>query len=384
MSKNAALIVAAGSGRRFGGDVPKQYLALGGQSVLRRAISPFLRHKGVDTVRVVIHPDLRDIYEAATEGLDLLPPVHGGAKRGDSVRLGLESFKDMAPEKVLIHDGARPFVDGGVISRVLDALDENPGAVPAIPVIDTLKRCTNGVIDMTVSRDRLWRVQTPQGFRFGDIMEAHLNCRDPLMTDDAGVAEAAGLTVAIVAGNEANIKVTTEADLRRAEQFLGSGQVRTGMGFDVHRFGPGDHINLCGVRIGFDRCLIGHSDADVGLHAITDAVLGAISEGDIGTHFPPGEAKWRGVDSGVFLKKAADLVAARSGVIANVDVTLICEDPKIGPHRQDMIQKVADLLNLSANSVSVKGTTTERLGFTGRGEGIAAQAVATVYLPFSE
>jgi 2-C-methyl-D-erythritol 4-phosphate cytidylyltransferase/2-C-methyl-D-erythritol 2,4-cyclodiphosphate synthase len=311
-------------------------------------------------------------------GLDILDPVTGGATRQDSSRLGLESLAEMAPDRVLIHDAARPFIDAATISRVLEALDANAAALPAIPVTDTLKRATGGTVD----RDGLWRAQTPQGFRYDNIMRAHREGAGAGLTDDAAVAENAGLEIALVMGNEDNMKVTMKEDFERAERLIAgrSGETRIGTGFDVHQCGPGDHVVLCGVRIDSEQGLIGHSDADAGLHAITDAILGAIAEGDIGTHFPPSDPQWRDAASDAFLRHAASLVAARSGRIVNVDVTLICERPKIGPHRAAMTKRVAEILQIDAGRVSVKATTTEKLGFTGRGEGIAAQAVASVWL----
>ena len=373
-----ALVVAAGRGQRFGGGIPKQYRLLGGRPVLRHSLCAFAAHVGVAAVRAVIHPDDRDLYDRAAAGLDLLAPVHGGETRQDSVRLGLESLSAAGPERVLIHDAARPFIGGGIITRTLGALESSPGALPAIPVSDTLKRGEDGQATATVDRAGLWRAQTPQGFRYADIMAAHRRFAGNQLTDDAAVAERAGLAVALVEGAEENFKVTTNDDLERAERLLAAADVRTGMGFDVHRFGPGDGLMLCGVRVPFDGGLEGHSDADVGLHALTDALLGAIAAGDIGGHFPPGDDRWRGASSDIFLGRAGELVAERGGVVTNVDVTLICERPKVAPHRDAMAARIAGILHLPVDRVSIKGTTTERLGFTGRGEGIAAQAVATV------
>lgn len=381
MTGCVALIVGAGRGVRFGGEIPKQYLDLGGRMVLRHSLERFLTHPGVDAVRAVIHADDRDLYDAAASGLDLLDPIGGGATRQDSVRLGLESLETLAPETVLIHDAARPFVNSRMISRVIDALDLNIGAIPAMPVQDTLKRGVNGLISATVDRADLWRAQTPQGFRFTEILEAHRRFAGENLTDDAALAEKAGLDVALVAGGEDNVKVTTADDLERANARSTAGEFRTGTGFDVHRFAEGDHVMLCGVRIPHTAGLSGHSDADVGLHALTDALLGAVAEGDIGSHFPPSDERWRGADSAVFLKAAGDMVAARGGRIVNLDVTLICENPKVGPHRDTLRIRIAEILGIEAGRVSVKGTTTERLGFPGRGEGIAAQAAATICLP---
>lgn len=378
-----ALIVAGGSGRRFGAERPKQYHDLLGQPVLRRTVEAFLRHPGIDGVQVVIDPACRALYDAAVAGLSLPDPVAGGASRQDSVRNGLEHLAGQAPDRVLIHDAARPLIDAATISAVIAALDTHPGAIAAVPVADTLKRGGDGVVGGTVDRTGLWRAQTPQGFRFAEILAAHRAAAGLELTDDAAVAERAGLAVALVPSPEENFKVTTQDDLTRGGRMLllALGDVRTGSGFDVHRFTDGDHVTLCGVSVPHGQGLEGHSDADVGLHALTDAILGALGAGDIGSHFPPSDPQWRGADSARFLRHAADLVAARNGAIAHVDVTIICERPKVGPHREAMVSRIAQILGIAADRVSVKATTTERLGFTGRGEGIAAQAVATVRLP---
>jgi len=380
MNATVALVVGAGEGQRFGGEVPKQYRPLAGQAVMRRSLTAFLDHPEVTAVQAVIHPDHHDLYQEAVRGLSLPAPVHGGATRQASVALGLESLADNPPARVLIHDAARPLVDHGVVSRVLAALETSPGAVPALAVADTLKRGDGAFIDTTVDRSGLWRAQTPQGFRFDDILAAHRQVSREELTDDAAVAERAGLAVAMVEGAEDNFKVTQAEDLIRAERMVGGGDIRTGFGFDVHRFGDGDFITLCGIEIPHDFGLLGHSDADVGLHAVTDALLGAIGAGDIGAHFPPTDPQWKGTPSDVFLRHAGKLLSDMGGRIANLDVTLICEAPKIGPHREAMTGKIAEILEISQSRVSVKATTTEGLGFTGRGEGIAAQAVATIIL----
>lgn len=414
MTACVALIVAAGRGSRFagagsashddtrgalktgvaGGEAPKQYRLLGGMPVLRRAILAFRNHPQVDAVRVVIHPDDRAHYDQAAAGLDLLPPVSGGASRQESVHRGLESLSDLAPRHVLIHDAARPFVDAATIARSIAALETSPGAIAAVPVTDSLKRGADGFIAGTVARADLWHAQTPQAFRFADILAAHKTVAADSgageLTDDAAVLERAGLPVALVTGSDANFKITTEADLLRGERQLAAAlaDVRSALGFDVHAFaadGARDAatIMLCGLPVPSDHALVGHSDADVGLHAITDALLGTIGSGDIGSHFPPSDPRWRGADSAIFLQHAAGLVAAQGGMIAHVDVTFICERPKIGPHREAMRARVAELLGIALTRVSVKATTTEKLGTLGRGEGIAAQAVATVRLPFT-
>lgn len=383
MSGCIALIVAAGSGTRFGGELPKQYLPLAGRAVLRHSTETFLRHPAISGVRMVISAEHRALYDKATAGLRLLPPVIGGANRQDSVRNGLESLAELQPAQVLIHDAARPFPSSAIIDRTLAALDDTAGAIVAIPVTDTLKRGLDGRVGETVDRTGLWRAQTPQAFRFAEILAAHRAAKGAALTDDAAVAEAAGLPMRLVMGADDNFKITTGADLQRAERLLapGASEFRTGTGYDVHRFAAGNGVTLCSVRIAHDQALEGHSDADVGLHALTDAILGAIGAGDIGSHFPPSDPQWRGVDSATFLAHAGGLVAGKGGRITHVDVTLICERPKIAPHRAAMVARIADILGLEEHRVSVKATTTEGLGFTGRREGIAAQAVATVALP---
>ncbi|MGH7124315.1 MAG: bifunctional 2-C-methyl-D-erythritol 4-phosphate cytidylyltransferase/2-C-methyl-D-erythritol 2,4-cyclodiphosphate synthase [Stellaceae bacterium] len=383
MTSCIALVVAAGRGTRLGAPLPKQYLPLAGEPLLRHTLRALASHPRVSGVRAVIHPDDRDHYEQAARGLDLLPPVPGGAQRQDSVRLGLESLLEIGPDVVAIHDGARPFVDVALIDRVLDAVEHTPGAIPALAVADTLKRGLDGRIVETVDRRELWRAQTPQAFRFRDMLAAHRAAAGLELSDDAAVAERAGLAVSLVAGSETNLKVTAPDDLGRAEWMLLArlGDIRTGQGFDVHPLGPGDHVWLCGIKVPHERALIGHSDADVGLHAVTDAILGALGAGDIGQHFPPSDPKWRSAASDQFLRHAAALVAGRGGRIAHVDVTLVCERPKVSPHRPAMVARIAEILGLAPDRVSVKATTTEKLGFTGREEGIAAQAVATIRLP---
>jgi 2-C-methyl-D-erythritol 4-phosphate cytidylyltransferase/2-C-methyl-D-erythritol 2,4-cyclodiphosphate synthase len=385
MASTFALIVAAGRGSRFGGSLPKQYLGLGGTTVLRHAAATFATHRRIAGVLVVIRPEDRKLFDQALSGLSVLPPVPGGAERQDSVRLGLEALAAHKPDRVLIHDGARPFPDAAVIDRVIDGLDRASAAIPALPLGDTIKRVADGQVLETIDRAQLWRAQTPQGFHFGEILAAHRQMAGRMLTDDAAVAEAAGIAPLIVAGSEENLKVTTAEDLATAERLLAARQadVRVGQGFDVHPFGPGDHVMVCGVAIPHEVAPVGHSDADVGLHALTDAVLGAIGAGDIGMHFPPSDPRWRGASSDRFLAYAATLVRQRGGSIAAVDVTIICERPKIAPYRDRMIERVAEILEISPDRVSIKATTTERLGFTGRGEGIAAQAVATIRLPLS-
>ena len=390
----AALIVAAGRGLRVASENgrPKQYCQIGGLPMLARTIAPFAGHSGVDKILVVIHPDDAALYAEASQPYAgrLLTAVPGGARRQDSVRAGLEALASEAPSSVLIHDAARPFVDAGLISRVIGTLDTRQGALPCLPVADTLKWVARGQVIGTAERDQLWRAQTPQGFKFESILAAHrAAAQEPAreFTDDAGVAEWFGLDVAMVEGSETNRKLTTAEDLKVADELLkprdtqAGGTIRVASGYDVHAFGPGDAVILCGVSIPHAKKLIGHSDADVGLHALTDALLGTIASGDIGVHFPPSDARWRGAASEVFLKHAASLLRERGGTIVHVDVTLLCESPRIGPYRDLMRSRIAGILGIQVAQVSIKATTNEGLGFIGRGEGIAAMATATVNLP---
>ena len=380
----AALVVAAGQGVRAGGGVPKQYRPLFGRPMLAHAVGAFLGHPAVGPVVVVVAHGDEARARQLLAGLDAgrLRFTAGCATRQQSVLAGLEALAAAGgTELVLIHDAARPFVPPAMIDRVLAALAEVPGACPALPVVDSL-RTGDALVDGEVDRARLHRVQTPQGFRFAAILAAHRAAAAAGLeaTDDVAVARAAGLDVALVAGDERAMKVTEPADFARAEALAG-GLAVTGMGYDVHRFGPGDHLWLCGVRVPHGAGLLGHSDADVGLHALTDAVLGAIGDGDIGRHFPPSDPQWKGASSDRFLAHAAARVSARGGRIAHVDVTVIAEAPKVGPHRAAMVGRIAEILADHRPLVSVKATTTEGLGFAGRREGIAAQAVATVLLP---
>ncbi|HEY0326760.1 MAG TPA: bifunctional 2-C-methyl-D-erythritol 4-phosphate cytidylyltransferase/2-C-methyl-D-erythritol 2,4-cyclodiphosphate synthase [Allosphingosinicella sp.] len=373
-----ALIVAGGRGARAGEGVPKQYRSLGGMPVLRRTVLAFMRHPRISDVRVVIHPDDRALYEEAVEGLGLEPSVTGGDTRQASVAKGLAALGG-GEAKVLIHDAARALVPGLVIDRCLDALREGAEAVvPAIPVVDSLRRGSTALTE-EVDRAGLLRVQTPQCFDLKMIRELHESLAGNEFTDDAALAMQGGIEVATVEGDETNLKLTTPEDFERAAALLGARRsTRTGFGFDVHAFEEGDHVWIGGIQIPHGRALKGHSDADVALHALTDALLGAIAAGDIGDHFPPSDPQWRGAPSSVFLEHARTLVERSGGRTEHVDVTIICEAPKIGPHREAIRARIAELLRLDIGRVSVKATTTERLGFTGRGEGIAAQAAATV------
>ncbi len=372
----AALLVAAGTGTRFGAPAPKQFSPLAGRPVIRHAAEALARE--VDLLAVV--GDAAAIAEAL-DGLDHLPPIQGGATRQASVRAGLEALAAHTPDIVLVHDAARPVIPAGTIAALLAALADAPGAIPAVPVADTLKRGADGVIAATVPRENLHRAQTPQAFRFDLLLALHREAAEGA-TDDAAILEAAGHRVALVPGSEDNIKLTFPEDLVRLERIVGGGLIpRIGTGYDVHVLEAGRKLILCGIEIPHERGLAGHSDADVGIHALCDAIYGALAEGDIGRHFPPSEATWKDADSARFLAHAAGRIAARGGVLSNVDLTLICERPKITPHAPAMIARLAELLGVGIGRVSVKATTTERLGFTGRMEGIAAQAVATVLLP---
>jgi len=384
MANCIALIVAAGSGSRFGGSLPKQYNKLAGESILRRSVLAFLNHPRINGVRVVINPDHRDLYDEAVADLGLPEPISGGNSRQESVLLGLSALEKVdSPDIVLIHDAARPLIDAATIGSVCDALSHAKGAIAAKPLVDTLKRGADNIIIGTIDRANLWQAHTPQGFHFKDILQAHRQAAGAQMTDDAAVAESAGMKVLLVASNPDNMKITNPDDLDRAARLLGHtyGDIRTGMGFDVHRMIPGDKIMLCGIAIPHAFTAEGHSDADVALHALVDAILGAISSGDIGAHFPPSDPQWKGKESAHFVRHAVALVAERGGIISNADITIMCEAPRIGPHREAMVNKVASLLEIDPSRVGVKATTTERLGFTGRGEGIAAQAIATIRFP---
>ena len=378
------MIVAAGRGERAGAPLPKQYVPLLGRPILRWTVEAFA--DAVDMVQVVIGLQDQDAYAEATRGLTLLPTLAGGATRQHSVMHGLEALAHLKPDYVLIHDAARPLVPRASIDGVVGALKAGAdAAVPLLPVADTLRKLEDGKWT-TVPRDGLMRAQTPQGFRFDRILAAHRAHKTLALTDDMALAELAGLDIVVVPGDETNLKITTHKDFGMAEQLLSArlGDSRTGMGYDVHRFSEGDHVWLCGLKIAHSHGLEGHSDADAGLHALTDAILGAIGEGDIGVHFPPTDERWRGAPSWKFLDHAASLVRAKGGAIAHCDVTLICERPKIGPHRDAMRARIAEILKLDPGRVSVKATTTEGLGFEGRREGLAAQAIATVRLPAVE
>jgi 2-C-methyl-D-erythritol 4-phosphate cytidylyltransferase / 2-C-methyl-D-erythritol 2,4-cyclodiphosphate synthase len=386
----AAVIVAGGSGLRAGGELPKQYQLIGGKPVIRWTLEAFLSHPLVTYVQTVIGDGHEALFDEATRGLALPRPVRGGGNRQDSCRIGVEACVAEKPAKVLIHDAARPFVSHGVISNVIAELDRSDAVVPGLPVADTMKFAPDGVIVRTVDRGSMWFVQTPQGFTFERILAAHRQAaRDAKegFTDDAAVAEYAGLQVRIAAGDQANKKLTTAHDVRTADKdlaarlFVERPDVRTGQGIDFHVFEDGDGVILCGVKIPHARKLKGHSDADVAMHALTDAVLGAIGEADIGQHFPPGDPRWKGEPSTTFLLKAMALLAGRNGVVAHVDITILAEEPRVGPHLSAMKAVLGPLLHVTPDRIAIKATTTEEMGAIGRKEGIAAFAVVTVRLP---
>ncbi|HYD11788.1 MAG TPA: bifunctional 2-C-methyl-D-erythritol 4-phosphate cytidylyltransferase/2-C-methyl-D-erythritol 2,4-cyclodiphosphate synthase [Allosphingosinicella sp.] len=381
MTRTVALVVAGGSGSRMGGELPKQYQELGGIPVLRRAVIPFADHPRVDEVRVVVAEGrIEDACRAVGGGFGDVQPIVGGETRGESVWNGLKAIDG---DIVLIHDAARPFCPAVVIDRLLEALAQHSGAVPVLPVHDTLARWT-GLLGESIEREGVVRVQTPQAFDLAKLRAAYDRWEGPFPSDDAAVAKAAGLSVGVVAGSFELEKLTTPEDWKRAEASVASRKiVRTGIGFDVHAFGGEGPVMLGGISIPHERGLAGHSDADVALHAMTDALLGAAGLGDIGDHFPPSDPQWKDMSSDRFLLHAAAQIFARGGVIDHLDCTIICEAPKIAPHREAMRAYVADLLNLRIDQVSIKATTTERLGFAGRREGIAAQAAATIRLEAS-
>jgi 2-C-methyl-D-erythritol 4-phosphate cytidylyltransferase / 2-C-methyl-D-erythritol 2,4-cyclodiphosphate synthase len=387
--RTAAILVAAGRGLRAGDGGPKQYRVIGGQSVIFRAMQPFCIHPRVSVVQPVLHPDDASVFNAACAGLRHEVPTNGGTTRQASVHAGLEALVNDKPDIVLIHDAARPFVSEGLISRAIEAAKRTGAAIPTLAVADTIKLIdTDGNVADTPERARLRIAQTPQAFRYEFILEAHRRAaREGRsdFTDDAALAEWAGLTVATFEGDALNMKLTTPEDFLREEARLASllGDIRTGTGYDVHAFGEGDHVMICGVRVPHSKGFLAHSDGDVGLHALVDAILGALADGDIGSHFPPSDAKWKGASSDQFLKYAVDRVTTRGGRIANLEVTLICERPKIGPLRDQMRARISEISGVDISRVAVKATTSERLGFTGREEGIAATASATVRLPWT-
>ncbi|MCB1503116.1 MAG: bifunctional 2-C-methyl-D-erythritol 4-phosphate cytidylyltransferase/2-C-methyl-D-erythritol 2,4-cyclodiphosphate synthase [Bauldia sp.] len=392
MTETVALIVAAGQGTRAGGDVPKQYRSIGGIPLLRRSMQAFVEHPDVDRVVVAVAPGDTRYRDIASQQDDrLLPPVSGGATRQETVRLGLQSLRSRHPARVLIHDAARPYASHDLIGRVLEALNTGDAVIPALPVPATLKAVgSDGIILRTVPREGIQAAETPQGFHFDPILAAHEKAAatGELFTDDAAVAEWAGMTVRVVAGESGNVKITSSDDIAAADRRANAeaawmlGDVRVGTGFDVHAFGPGSAVMLGGVSIPHTRGVVGHSDADVALHALTDAVLGALAEGDIGAHFPPSDPQWKGVSSDRFLRFAAERVAARGGRIAHLDLVIVTEGPRLSAHRDAIRARIAAICGIRIDRVGVKATTNENLGFIGRGEGLAAYASATVRLPF--
>lgn len=385
-----ALLVAAGRSERMGSGLPKTYIKLGDEVILRRTIKAFLNHPDIDGVRVVIRREHHPYYKQAIEGLTLIPCVVGGHSRQESVRLGLESLTHHRPERVLVHDVARPFVSSELISRVVHALDVHKAVIPVVAINDTIKHIHDGKVVSTIPREGVAIVQTPQGFDYKTIMAAHWQVKGENLTDDSAVCELVGIPVSTVMGEADNFKITSVEDIKRMEINLSlQTETRVGMGYDVHALAPHDvdtpvsqqYIKLCGIRIPSSHYLVGHSDSDAGLHALVDAILGAIGESDIGTHFPPSDIKWQGADSSRFLLHAYEMLRNRGGELVNIDVTIICERPRVNPHRDAMIERIASLLKIEPHRISVKATTTERLGFEGRGEGLAAHAIATVRLP---
>jgi len=388
MTQVAAVVVAAGQGVRVGGDLPKQFRRVAGQTLLERALSAFADVPNIAFVQPVVRPNDLALVRALSHDLNVLEPVSGGTTRQASVRAGLEALLPRSPDIVLVHDAARPFASADLIARAIAAVEKTGAAVPALPATDTVKRVDEaGMVAATVDRNAIRLVQTPQAFAFPALLQAH---RDAAaqgrsdFTDDAALAEWAGMKVSVFAGEPGNIKLTTPEDFARAEAMQSAvlGDVRTGSGLDVHAFGPGDHVILGGIRIPHGKALTGHSDADVALHALTDAILGALADGDIGAHFPPSDPQWRGASSDRFLAFAVERVRARGGRIAHLDLTIVCEAPRIGEHRDAMRTSIARLAGIDIDRVAVKATTSEKLGFTGRGEGIAAYATATVRLPW--
>jgi 2-C-methyl-D-erythritol 4-phosphate cytidylyltransferase/2-C-methyl-D-erythritol 2,4-cyclodiphosphate synthase len=386
----AVVIVAGGAGFRAGGELPKQYQLIGGRPVIWWTLKAFVDHPGVSHVQTVIGAGHGSLFAEATEGLKVAPPVIGGDTRQDSCRIGIAACTGAGLQKVLIHDAARPFVSADLISHVIAELDRSEGVVPGLPVADTMKFAPGGLVERTVDRQGLWGVQTPQGFDLKSILVAHEKAYDQDLgglTDDAAVAEKFGIKVRVIAGHVENRKLTTAEDIREADQFLMAKanserpDVRVGQGIDFHEFEGGDAVVLCGIKIPHDRKLKGHSDADAAMHALTDAILGALGEGDIGTFFPPSDAQWKGVSSAIFLRKAIELLNERNGIIANVDITILTEAPRVGPHIVAMKALLSPLLHVSPDRIAIKATTTEKLGAIGRREGLATFATATVRLP---
>jgi 2-C-methyl-D-erythritol 4-phosphate cytidylyltransferase/2-C-methyl-D-erythritol 2,4-cyclodiphosphate synthase len=382
------LIAAAGSGSRTGLDIPKQYQTLEDKTILEHTIEAFLPIISQENIRVIINAQHLELYESATKDFDLPPPIIGSDNRKDSIYNGLKSFSNALNEEIiLIHDAARPFVKQEDILRLITAMKHNKAATLASPITDTIRKAKNNQLDKTINRQDLWAIQTPQAFKYNELLKAHKNA-DPnkTYTDDTSIISDQSVQVAIISTDNQNFKITTAEDLNLAKIIVKHKQpteAKAASGYDVHRFTEGDHLILGGVKIAYHKSLKGHSDADVALHAITDALLGTISAGDIGEHFPPSDNKWKDVNSSVFLKKAVKLIEEKNGVISHIDLTIICEEPKIGPHKEKMKKHIAKLCNIAPSQINIKATTTEGLGFTGRKEGIAAQAMATVNVPLA-
>jgi 2-C-methyl-D-erythritol 4-phosphate cytidylyltransferase / 2-C-methyl-D-erythritol 2,4-cyclodiphosphate synthase len=386
----AVVIVAGGSGFRAGGELPKQYQLIGGRPVLWWTLKAFADHPGVSCVQTVIGAGHETLFASASTGLKVAPPVVGGPTRQDSCRIGIEACANGSAQKILIHDAARPFVSADLISHVIAELERSDAVIPGMPVADTMKFAPGGLVETTVDRQSLWSVQTPQGFTLSAIREAHHRAHEQRLeglTDDAAVAEKFGIKVRVIAGRVENRKLTTSEDMVEANRILNAqlnlerGDIRMGQGIDFHEFEEGDGVILCGVKIPHEKRLKGHSDADAAMHALTDAILGAIGEGDIGTFFPPSDPRWKGAASSIFLQKAVELLGARDGIIANVDITILAEAPRIVPHIPAMKAILSPLLNIAVDRIAIKATTTEKLGAIGRSEGLAAFATATVRLP---
>ncbi len=395
MTKIVALITACGRGNRFnrGEGIPKQYMPLAGFPLLRHSILAFLHHPKITDVMCIIHPEDVTLYEEAAKGLDLLNPIFGGDTRQSSIRLGLEALRDYNPNKVLIHDGVRPFVSKRIINGILEKLETHPAVIPAVQVEDTLKKYSDGKIEWTLERENLWRAQTPQGFLYEDILNSHVAFKDLNFTDDAALNEYAGIPVAIVPGSQNNFKITTEEDYDRAQRFAAvfidkaKEEIRIGNGFDVHAFrekqkDEDNFIKIGGISIEFDKKIDAHSDGDVAIHAAMDAILGAIGAGDIGEHFPPSDLKWKNADSRQMLKIVQELLNQKSAKLLNLDLTIICEKPKILKFKTQIKEELAKILLVEKSRINIKATTTEKLGFLGREEGIAAQASASVSMIF--
>lgn len=390
-----ALIMAAGRGSRMLADydVPKQYLPLGNKSILRRSIEVFLNHKLVDNVIVVIHPNDIELYKESTIGLDILDPVIGGERRQDSVRFGLEALSNINPRNVLIHDAARPFVDKKIITGVIEELNYSRSVLPAVPIEDTVKKCEDGKILWTIDRSDLWRAQTPQGFIFQDILNAHIENKDVTFTDDAALMEHINIPVSIVTGSQNNFKITTDSDYERAEMMMSKEENNTktetkiGIGYDIHRFS--DVEENCEIKLGcslipYSKKIIAHSDGDVVVHAIVDAILGSIGENDIGFHFSDKDEKWKNADSSHFLKKAMLMLKMKGGKIGNIDVNIITESPKISTYRDEIVKNLANVMEIDAKKINIKGKTKEKLDSVGQGDAIEVQVVCLVNLVISD